>query len=409
MCRTSRRATAPQMGFEGANVIFDTWVHPLMMGLEEHLITMFREDFEFNDSRAPSHLGPPRRSRARGRPPGRPTTARDCPRGRQRADGARPGTSEAERNCARSRSSSAARPAATQSASPRSGRGDITWRHSTMPKPTSAADCASSSSRWTATWPVLSAHAARQPRSRGSVLQRAAAEWEGAPRGPAATCTACTKPRMPHGEPATGTARSASAGALPRRHRQTLRRHHRRHHAVHGRPHQGRAAGAAGPPRSLRRDDRLHVRRRGHAPDAHGQVHMDGEAAERADGAAQAPARQARRTRPRTQCRRPADGDAAPLPKMLRFIPGTAQDVRAYFLTLQYWLAGSEQNIAHGAPCWSTATPTAARGAARHAQGGHAGGVPGRRRLHPRMKGAITSAREAAAPQGNTAAPSACW
>jgi magnesium chelatase subunit H len=27
------------------------------------------------------------------------------------------------------------------------------------------------------------------------------------------------------------------------------------------------------------------------------------------------------------------------LPKILRFIPGTAQDVRAYFLTLQYWLA----------------------------------------------------------------------
>jgi magnesium chelatase subunit H len=33
------------------------------------------------------------------------------------------------------------------------------------------------------------------------------------------------------------------------------------------------------------------------------------------------------------------------LPKILRFIPGTAQDVRAYFLSLQYWLAGSEQNI----------------------------------------------------------------
>ena len=33
------------------------------------------------------------------------------------------------------------------------------------------------------------------------------------------------------------------------------------------------------------------------------------------------------------------------LPKLLRFIPGTAQDMRAYFLTLQYWLAGSEQNI----------------------------------------------------------------
>ena len=35
------------------------------------------------------------------------------------------------------------------------------------------------------------------------------------------------------------------------------------------------------------------------------------------------------------------------LPKILRFIPGTAQDVRAYFLTLQYWLAGSEQNISN--------------------------------------------------------------
>jgi magnesium chelatase subunit H len=35
------------------------------------------------------------------------------------------------------------------------------------------------------------------------------------------------------------------------------------------------------------------------------------------------------------------------LPKILRFIPGTAQDVRAYFLTLQYWLAGSEENIGH--------------------------------------------------------------
>ena len=35
------------------------------------------------------------------------------------------------------------------------------------------------------------------------------------------------------------------------------------------------------------------------------------------------------------------------LPRLMRFIPGTAQDVRAYFLTLQYWLAGSEENIAN--------------------------------------------------------------
>jgi light-independent protochlorophyllide reductase subunit B len=48
---------SPQMGFEGANVIFDSWVHPLMMGLEEHLLAMFRDDFEFHDEVAPSHLG----------------------------------------------------------------------------------------------------------------------------------------------------------------------------------------------------------------------------------------------------------------------------------------------------------------------------------------------------------------
>ncbi len=47
---------SPQMGFEGANVIFDTWVHPLMMGLEEHLLTMFRGDFEFHDAAPASHL-----------------------------------------------------------------------------------------------------------------------------------------------------------------------------------------------------------------------------------------------------------------------------------------------------------------------------------------------------------------
>jgi light-independent protochlorophyllide reductase subunit B len=47
---------SPVMGFEGANVLFDTLVHPLVMGLEEHLLTMFREDFEFHDAAGPSHL-----------------------------------------------------------------------------------------------------------------------------------------------------------------------------------------------------------------------------------------------------------------------------------------------------------------------------------------------------------------
>jgi len=48
---------SPQMGFEGANVLFDTWVHPLMMGLEEHLIHLFKGDSEFHEDALPSHLG----------------------------------------------------------------------------------------------------------------------------------------------------------------------------------------------------------------------------------------------------------------------------------------------------------------------------------------------------------------
>lgn len=55
---------SPQMGFEGACVLFDTWVHPLMMGLEEHLIGMFRGDAEFHEDAAPSHLGGHARSSA---------------------------------------------------------------------------------------------------------------------------------------------------------------------------------------------------------------------------------------------------------------------------------------------------------------------------------------------------------
>jgi light-independent protochlorophyllide reductase subunit B len=47
---------SPVYGFEGANVIFDTWIHPLVMGLEEHLLQMFRDDFEFHDGAAASHL-----------------------------------------------------------------------------------------------------------------------------------------------------------------------------------------------------------------------------------------------------------------------------------------------------------------------------------------------------------------
>ena len=33
------------------------------------------------------------------------------------------------------------------------------------------------------------------------------------------------------------------------------------------------------------------------------------------------------------------------LPKILKYVPGTAQDVRVYFLTMQYWLAASDDNV----------------------------------------------------------------
>lgn len=33
------------------------------------------------------------------------------------------------------------------------------------------------------------------------------------------------------------------------------------------------------------------------------------------------------------------------LPKILKYIPGTAQDLRIYFLIMQYWLSGSDENV----------------------------------------------------------------
>ena len=33
------------------------------------------------------------------------------------------------------------------------------------------------------------------------------------------------------------------------------------------------------------------------------------------------------------------------LPKILKYIPGTAQDLRIYFLMMQYWLSGSDENV----------------------------------------------------------------
>jgi light-independent protochlorophyllide reductase subunit B len=73
---------SPVYGFEGANVLFDTWVHPLVMGLEEHLLQMFRDDFEFADDAPASHLpraGGPSQVRTDAPADLEPTAAPDVP------------------------------------------------------------------------------------------------------------------------------------------------------------------------------------------------------------------------------------------------------------------------------------------------------------------------------------------
>ena len=71
---------SPQMGFEGANVLWDSWVHPLMMGLEEHLLGMFRDDPEFHDGAAASHLHPAEAARAVAVPPTAAVWSREAER-----------------------------------------------------------------------------------------------------------------------------------------------------------------------------------------------------------------------------------------------------------------------------------------------------------------------------------------
>ena len=71
------------------------------------------------------------------------------------------------------------------------------------------------------------------------------------------------------------------------------------------------------------------------------------------------------------------------IPRILRFIPGPAQDLRAYFLTLQYWLAGSDENIANLVRFLRTATRAEPISPARQAEGASADRIPGRRALPP--------------------------
>jgi magnesium chelatase subunit H len=84
------------------------------------------------------------------------------------------------------------------------------------------------------------------------------------------------------------------------------------------------------------------------------------------------------------------------VPQILRFIPGPAQDVRAYFLTLQYWLGGSEENMANMVRYlvdrYADGPRRALRGTLKAAPPGC---YPDVGVYHPRLKGRIAEKAEA--------------
>jgi magnesium chelatase subunit H len=71
----------------------------------------------------------------------------------------------------------------------------------------------------------------------------------------------------------------------------------------------------------------------------------------RMDGEAKGPLALLKKLRGKSGSGAQKDGGAGQLrmlkmlPRILRFIPGNAQNVRAYFLTLAYWLSGSNENL----------------------------------------------------------------
>ena len=123
---------SPQMGFEGANVLFDTWVHPLMMGLEEHLLAMFREDFEFHDGAGAFASRRAARRRAASAPPPAAAGRAGTPAGRAEAEKELGKIPFFVRGKARRNTERFAARTRPRHASP--------WRRCTMPKPISAAD-----------------------------------------------------------------------------------------------------------------------------------------------------------------------------------------------------------------------------------------------------------------------------
>jgi hypothetical protein len=183
--------------------------------------------------------------------------------------------------------------------------------------------------------------------------------------------------------------RSCRAGALPRRHRPGRHRH--RDHALHGGAHRGRAARPAGAPRRMRRDDRLHVRRGGHAPHADGPV-QHGRHPERRAHAAQEAARQSQGNRAwyhrQRRCRRTPDPHAAAPAEdpalHPRHGPGRACVFsHAPVLARGFRRERREPGAVSGGPL-RRRTPARA---ARHAEGCAADRVSGDRRLSPAHEG----------------------
>lgn len=87
------------------------------------------------------------------------------------------------------------------------------------------------------------------------------------------------------------------------------------------------------------------------------------------------------------------------LPKILRLIPGKAQDLRAYFLTMQYWLSGSADNIGNMVRFLIDRYAAGERAGLRHAlSSALPRDYPDVGLYHPRVSGGVTTSVAALPP-----------
>ncbi len=92
------------------------------------------------------------------------------------------------------------------------------------------------------------------------------------------------------------------------------------------------------------------------------------------------------------------------LPKILRFIPGAAQDLRAYFLAMQYWIAGSEPNVVNMVRMLIDRYASGPRAALRgQVQVQAPKEYPETGLYHPDVKGAVTDSLDALPIRANAA------